>query len=936
MLEPLDFRQFFREIHQGREPFPWQERLAHQACAGEWPDVIDLPTASGKTACIDIALFALACRGTGERRIFFVVDRRVVVNEAFLRTKKIAEALEHALDSDPGSVKGRVARRLQEMAGGGSAKPLETVELRGGIYRDEGWIRTPLQPMVIASTVDQVGSRLLFRGYGVSESARPIHAGLIGNDSLILLDEAHCSRVFAQTLRSVSRYRGKDWATAPVQAGFRAIEMTATPATEGRAVFRIADADRAEQYLGKRMTTRKTTRLVVSKNRPRELDKLAETLMREALAVSGGDKVRRVAVIVNRIATARRVYQLLRDGGARVDLMIGRMRPYDRDRLLEKLGELKSGVERAEASAVRYVVSTQCLEVGADLDFDAMVTECASMDALQQRFGRLNRLGEFEGESRGVIVIGSGQIDGKQSDPVYGEALSATWAWLSSLQDAVSEVNMGIEAAEGATLTVAQQYAVLPEENKAAMRMQSAIGPLLLPSHLDALSQTNPQPACEPEISLFLHGRRENEPDVQVVWRADLEEDDTSNWADVVSLCPPVSAEALQVPISAFKRWLDGKGEGQAASDLEGAGEGDNEDAGVSDRKVLRWRGDDSKEISKSVEVLPGDTFVVPAATDGFEELGHRPEGSKLDIGDIVRLRAKRRLTIRLHPKVWEDAAQVQAKYESEGIEAFATPDPGLPPDLQALLREANGWKPRVREEEYPRRDESQAARAWVIQGIGINAGEDSGRDELSQSVSVALDKHLADVENVVGKYEPLMEGKLELYKWVARFHDYGKADIRFQAMLRGGDMMAARFAPKPLAKSEGMPLGPSSRKLARDRSGLPSGFRHEFLSLVFAGKSMVHATDELGLHLIATHHGQARPLAAVVFDDEAGPVSFADMTLSQEERTTLAAHRLGNGVTERFWHLTRQYGWWGLAWYETLFRLADWEASALEARGEL
>ena len=61
-LQGSDFRQFFFELH-GKNPFPWQEALAERVSTADWPDVIDLPTASGKTACIDIALFALALRG---------------------------------------------------------------------------------------------------------------------------------------------------------------------------------------------------------------------------------------------------------------------------------------------------------------------------------------------------------------------------------------------------------------------------------------------------------------------------------------------------------------------------------------------------------------------------------------------------------------------------------------------------------------------------------------------------------------------------------------------------------------------------------------------------------------------------------------------------------------------------------------------------------
>ena len=84
-----DFFAFFEEIH-GKKPFPWQAALARRDREKKSPPLLDLPTGSGKTAAIDVAVFALAMEADRPKgqprgaalRTFFVVDRRIVVDEA--------------------------------------------------------------------------------------------------------------------------------------------------------------------------------------------------------------------------------------------------------------------------------------------------------------------------------------------------------------------------------------------------------------------------------------------------------------------------------------------------------------------------------------------------------------------------------------------------------------------------------------------------------------------------------------------------------------------------------------------------------------------------------------------------------------------------------------------------------------------------------------
>src|SRR5438874_7135921 len=159
-LTASDFSAFFEAVHNKRDvpkhkrkrPFDWQKRLAKQVLDdGQWPDVIRIPTACGKTSVLDIALFELALQArrpmpklTAARRICFVIDRRLVVDEVTEHAKEIHQAISAAAGGErvEPAVK-EVADRLKAL-GNDPTEPLRVIRLRGGVYRDDGWAADPI------------------------------------------------------------------------------------------------------------------------------------------------------------------------------------------------------------------------------------------------------------------------------------------------------------------------------------------------------------------------------------------------------------------------------------------------------------------------------------------------------------------------------------------------------------------------------------------------------------------------------------------------------------------------------------------------------------------------------------------------------------------------------------------------------------------------
>jgi CRISPR-associated endonuclease/helicase Cas3 len=1021
-MNPLtfaDFEGYFQELHD-RTPYGWQIRLARRVIEGSWPAAIDLPTGSGKTSCLDIAVFALACQGSWEktkrtapRRVFFSVNRRVIVDEAYQRAEKIAQMIWKAERDEDGSkpTLRRVASALRTISSlaNPALPPLDVLELRGGIYRDNRWARSATQPTIICTTIDQLGSRLLFRGYGVSLNAAPIQAALIAYDSVVFLDEAHISRPFLQTLDFVKLYLDpKHWAKEEFGVcPMIVVPMTATP-PEGlndTDVIRLESKDRENVGLDNRLKASKPVKLEKASDLVQLAVAKAETLATNASAAVG--------IIVNRVATARAIYEQLREKhpDVLVELVIGSMRPIDRDRQAERLRSLVGPSRPPITTEKSFVVATQCLEVGADYDFDALVTECASLDALRQRFGRLNRAGR-EINGQGVILIENNQIkeesqldDDKPIDPIYGNALSRTWNWLNEHAE-ILRVEQDASATKtrrrrAAALTIVETRRIdfgidaftnLLQEHGETGRIPSALlapsasqnAPVMLPAYVDFWCQTSPRPTPNPNVSLFIHGPKSCEPDVQVCWRADLVVNDhlkQSEWCDIVGLLSPTAAECMTVPISRLRRWLTDESNNTDQGDLLGSPDlaaltDESKKAKEKQKRKLDqsragvlWRGakeGKSKIIASPDELQPGDTIVLPVSAGGWNELGHIPPHSPIDVGEPAFRTARDRAVLRLHPILRAQLPESSAI--TDLLEQVSTSEERLTQnELRRLLRrvietlgpECQDFSTTCRQLSNPRlgllrelypdergsvlttRRRLGSATSWYL---SITDDGEDDRSWTSRENPVSLTEHTLHVRNEVSRtVAALPFGDLhDAYNVAANLHDLGKADERFQAMLRRTDRTDAWLLTGMdstlLAKSDGMPQTPQQRKEAQKRAGLPEGFRHEMLSVQIVEYGSLLAHDDkyraIILHLIAAHHGYARPFAPVVLDPESPEVTVNGVVLAGSTRSESPPHRINSGIAERFWKLVRSYGWWGVAYLEAVLRLADQQASADEDAG--
>ena len=933
------------EALTGHRPFPWQRRLFEEHfLRGTLPSAVDIPTGLGKTAVMAIWLLARAAGARLPRRLVYVVDRRAVVDQATVFAEGLQEALEQEERLTPVRRGLRLCRRR-----------LPICTLRGQHADNRKWMADPAAPAIVVGTVDMVGSRLLFEGYGVSRRMRPYAAGLLGCDTLVMLDEAHLARPFERLLRAIEEGQRRSTADGAKTANLcfagpaasnglppplRVLPLSATLGLDSdETPFRLDADDRSNETIYARLAARKS--LTVE-----ELEAgagLADLLTGRAWDLMQGEsatvgKPLRVAVYCDHRKDAEKVAKLLEARAkkeapkAAVILFVGGRRVRERKEAAEELEEHGLiGAGDAVRDVPVFLVATSAGEVGVDLDCDHMVCDLVAWERMVQRLGRVNRYGS--GEAR-VLVVNQGLPDVKKKDE---DAVARHEAVRALLEALPPDGTGGRGAGPAALVKLADDPA--HHESIAAATTRKPLYPALTRPPVEAWAMTSLEDhAGRPEVAPWLRGWVEDdEPQTTVIWRQYLPIRFPASNGDVktpaarevqafFAAAPPQALELLETETGRVVNWLKKRARKHLAQLKKAAAV----DAGPSTAAA----GDGVDDGEETAEL---NSLLAPLTEDGpiafLLDSANRPDRQAPTLNlTAIADRPTRALQASLAGKrlvvdarlggiedgLLNDGADRSPPTIEDDNWVERRDDAGASPwTLTVEARLAAGYR------EAPESDSERGADDWqdvLVVPYGETAEGEAeselvvrkrrGGGESEDARAVArraqrLDEH----QNWAGEEAERIATALGLgpeYRAMlvsaARHHDDGKAAPRWQRAFN-----AAREGG-PYAKTTGSP-----------NQHLLGGYRHELKSAVDAERNGLDGLDrtdprfDLALHLIAAHHGRARPAIDVRGYDEMPP-----------SETEISAH----AIALRFARLQRQWGPWGLAWWEALLRAADQAAS--------
>jgi CRISPR-associated endonuclease/helicase Cas3 len=883
-----NFEIWFKVI-TGYSQFYWQKRLFLSLLNGDVPSALDLPTGLGKTSVILIWLLARAFTPSLPRRLVYVVDRRAVVDQA----TKVAETLRASLDE-----KAELADLRERLGLKGNSLPVST--LRGKFVDNREWLADPSIPSIIVGTIDMIGSRLLFEGYGVSRGMRRYHAGLLGRDSLFVLDESHLCPPFEALLHSIANDNG----FAPCNAElhkivpcFRFLPLSATGRKTDGKVFRLEAEDYQDDEVKKRLKAQKHLAIEIQEDR----DKLVKTLADKAWDRRNvDDQYNRVLVYCDRREDAKKVADDL-EGRLKkeklptrlVNLLVGARRVQERQQLakwLEDEGFIAGSSDKLEAP--RFLIATSAGEVGIDLDADHMVCDLVAFERMVQRLGRVNRRGKNIAHIDVIAFPPKPPKDNASADKK--EIFKQEQAEFAARCDVIKNLSVTApdkyNASPGEITELkkqAEKDVHLAEKIRLATT-QEPLRPALSRALVDAWSMTSlEEHTGRPEIEPWLRGWIDkDEPESTVAWRHFLpwrDNDDQPNFNEVdtfFSAAPIHLSETLEAPSREIAETIAKR----AAALLKSA---DSEAGAIRKLPIILV-------FNRAGKVELAFTLGKLADTD-TKELKQLLQGKRIVISRLL------------------GGLNSNGLLDGSADGSLSTIDCNWP---EIDLQETIGYRIRIDESLENIADDWRIVHCFRLrhgddienpQHLVVEAFRGANAPRQGDPAISRFEQSLPDHHAWAGTAAEEIAIALGLPKdyqkmlvAAAQGHDLGKERELWQAAMN---------APKdgrPYAKTKG---GGNARLLG--------GYRHEFGSLGDVENDLaINELDaelkELALHLIASHHGYACPVIPAI-DPKAPPSILA-------ERAQEAALR--------FAKLQKRWGPWGLAWLEAVLRAADHRAS--------
>ncbi|MCY4522722.1 MAG: type I-U CRISPR-associated helicase/endonuclease Cas3 [Caldilineaceae bacterium] len=912
----MTLKPTFSEFYQAcncHEPFPWQDRLANSVAeTGAWPAEIGVPTGLGKTSCLDIAVWWLASQAdrepaarTAPTRIWWVVNRRLLVDATAAHAKHIADTLEDPREHVTGRALQTVLAVQQQLKSlsVGRTRVLDVIRLRGGIAGC-----TPINPScptIILCTLPMYGSRLLFRGYG--SRLRSVDAAMAGTDSLILLDEAHLVPHLQNLIPALDECMpGTVSILGERRSRPQLTSLTATGRAQLGQRFDLDDSDKAHPIVKQRIHAAKPLEIRECKG------EAGKQLAEGCSSLLKGRPPSAVVIFANTPGTARKAFEHVRKRHgkeAEVLLLTGRQREREAERLRARILDPQEGMADTITGQRRQhliVVATQTLEVGADIDAEFMVTEACGVRALTQRLGRLNRFGHHVHARAVYVHIPPKGKKPEMSWPVYGAEPGQV---LKRLQDAIAEGGTG-----KVDLSPARVAKVLQDPVEDTGR-----APEVMQGILWEWVKTTTPPEGEAPVEPYFAGISGAQYSVSLIWRAHVPKGGKRLWPRATD------REAMEVPLREVREVLDAA-------------------------ETIHRLAPDNLAIQAvtPVDLRPGDRIVLPADRGLMDEFGWNPEASNpvmdvslprqglpLDAPAIQRLCG---VDVKGYIDVCKRAFKAEGADQDASNKAVlalldairAAPAPDAWEELE-WSNFVDSLQPDLKQSRHsvPRLYTSDRENTW-------NSSDLDETSLVQDTVeAIGLDAHgaaVADLATRTAEKIGISPRLVRVAEEAGQLHDIGKADHRFQRWLKPDFDPEQDTSPKLLRAKSNTPR--HLWEATRAAAGWPRGGRHEELSarvvrIWLQQRKAVFTPQEqdLLIHLIASHHGKGRPFTMPVPDDSPAQVSSLIDGMRVQASANLAIADWEQPA--RFRGLNQWLGPWGLSLMEAIVTLADHRVSA-------